>query len=177
MFIPAVCLGHTGVLVYICGALDRQDFTCRGLCKASASNRLQTEPCDTRTISVLFSRLHQFQIPIFMRHLPVPILLNVLTATAIFSLFPLSRCCRSSTDSSTGSTTSRTRECVVHFPLPRPLFGTGMRHTLRDGKSASIVHDTSRDPVKPSIPCAAWSIPRSSLCTMHSLPCKDTIVL
>jgi len=111
-----------------------------GRCGWKASNRLQTEPCDTRTISVLFSRLHQFQTPIFMRHLPVPILLNVLTATAIFSLFPLSRCCRSSTDSSTGSTTSRTRECVVHFPAAEaPLRD---RHAPHPARRKVRIHGT-----------------------------------
>ena len=49
----------------------------------------------TRAISIFFSRLHQFQIPIFMRHLPVPTLLKVLyydsrlLAVSALTLLPL----------------------------------------------------------------------------------------
>jgi hypothetical protein len=166
-------------------------------CCWKASNRLQADPCaiylsrphlkqhtcpSHNDSPHPLSRLHQFQVPIFVRHLPntnspeSPYCNDRLLAVSTPTLLLLRRFLNGST------TSSRTRKCVLYFLLLGLLLRAGMHHTLRDEKSTSIVHDTrperSREVKHPSRSVVPSQI---FLCAMHSLLCKDmqttTIVL
>jgi hypothetical protein len=144
-------------------------------CCWKASNRLQADPCaiylsrphlkqhtcpSHNDSPHPLSRLHQFQVPIFVRHLPntnspeSPYCNDRLLAVSTPTLLLLRRFLNGST------TSSRTRKCVLYFLLLGLLLCTTPYATK--SPHPSYTTPAPRDPAKSNIPRAVWSLPRSS---------------